>query len=487
MSIPVILAIDEGTTNAKAILMNRRGEVVAEGSCAVPIERTRSGVVQQDADDIWAATVDAMGICLHDKADVGIEAVGISNQRESVLIWDRASGRPLGPVISWQCRRTAERCRQLKADGHEEPVRSLTGLPLDPMFPATKIAWLLGHYGSAQADICVGTIDGWLIWKLSNGAVHATDRSNAARTQLYNIAECRWDDGLCSLFGVPRSMLPAVRDSSCVFGVTKNVDHLTDGIPIASALGDSHAALFRHGAFYHHDGKATFGTGSSVMKTIPRFMAPPAGITTTIAWSVNEEPAYAFEGNILSSAAVLPWTVEMLGLKDVDALLGLAKTVPDSAGVSLVPAHVGLGAPHWLPDARGVISGLSFGTRPAHIARAAAESMALQVMDVFDIMSKAGGGLGRLFVDGGPSRNAFLMQMVADFLQYPVVPGHSSRSSAAGAAHLAGLAIGFWSDAAEVAGLAKHDPAIAPSMAACVRSMTVDAWKNAIARSALDV
>ena len=487
MPTPVILAIDEGTTNAKAILMNRQGEVVAEGACAVPIERTRSGVVQQDADDIWAATVDAMGLCLRDEADVGIEAIGISNQRESVLIWDRASGRPLGPVVSWQCRRTAERCRQLKSDGHEARVLSLTGLPLDPMFPATKIAWLLGHHGSANADICVGTIDSWLIWKLSNGSVHATDRSNAARTQLYDVAECRWDEGLCGLFGVPVSMLPAVRDSSCILGHTKDVDHLDDGVPIASALGDSHAALFGHGAFDHHDGKVTFGTGSSVMKTIPRFMVPPAGITTTIAWSVNGEPTYAFEGNILSSAAVLPWAAEMLGLEDVDALLELAGTVPDSAGASLVPAHVGLGAPHWLADARGVISGLSFGTRPAHVARAAAESMALQVMDVFDIMGEAGKGLGRLFVDGGPSRNAFLMQMVADFLQYPVVQGRNSGASAAGAAHLAGLAIGFWSDAAEIAGLARHDPAIAPSMDARVRSMTVEAWKNAIARSALGV
>ena len=485
MSTPVILAIDEGTTNAKAILMNRQGEVVAEGSSAVPIERTQSGVVQQDADDIWAATVDAIGLCLRDKADACIEAIGISNQRESVLIWDRTSGRPLGPVISWQCRRTADRCRQLKSDGHEALVLSLTGLPLDPMFPATKIAWLLAHYGSTHADICVGTIDSWLIWKLSNGSVHATDRSNAARTQLYNVAECRWDESLCSLFGVPRSMLPAVRDSSCVFGATQNVDHLTDGIPIASALGDSHAALFGHGAFDHHDGKATFGTGSSVMKTIPRFMAPPTGLTTTIAWSINDEPTYAFEGNILSSAAVLPWTVEMLGLKDVDALLELAGTVPDSAGVSLVPAHVGLGAPHWFPNARGVVSGLSFGTRPAHIARAAAESMALQVMDIFALMGEVGGGWGRLFVDGGPSRNAFLMQMVADFLNHPVVQGQNSRSSATGAAHLAGLAVGFWSDAKEIAGLAKHNPAIAPSMAASVRSMTVDAWKNAIARSTL--
>lgn len=481
-----VLAIDEGTTNSKAVLVAETGEVLATGSAPVPIYHPSSGWVQQDAQEIWEATKAAIASCLDEASGVEIAALGISNQRESILIWDRKTGSPLGPVITWQCRRTAEACAKLRAAGHEAEVIARTGLPLDPLFPPSKAAWLLEHHG-ASADICIGTVDSWLIWCLSGGTVHATDRSNAARTQLLNLAQCRWDEDLCRLFGIDPAMLPVVHDSAYIFATTTGVPGLPDGLPVASAIGDSHAALFGHGAFGRGDGKVTFGTGSSVMTTIPYFIVPPTGITTTIAWSLNGQSTYAFEGNILVSASILPWTAEMLGLDGVEALLELAKTVPESGDVSLIPAHVGLGAPHWNSEARGLVCGLSFGTKPAHIARAAAESIALQVQDVYAVMAGAAGGIGRLFVDGGPSRNPFLMQMVADALNHPVTPCRNSEASAIGAAHLAGMATGVWADLDAVAGLANQAETLSPRMDTQTRATALETWRKAIARALTDV
>lgn len=487
MTRQAILAIDEGTTNSKALLVSETGDIIASGSAPVPTEYPKSGWVQQDAAEIWAATQAAIKACIAQSPDVEITAIGISNQRESILIWDRKSGAPLGPVITWQCRRTADACAALRAAGHEPTVTSLTGLPLDPLFPATKAAWLLEHHGQNADDICIGTVDSWLIWQLSGGAVHATDRSNAARTQLFNLAKGAWDETLCTLFGIDPAMLPEVHDSSHIFATTKDArvlsggSTLPDGIPIAAAIGDSHAALFGHGAFGQGDGKITFGTGSSVMTTIPEFITPPKGITTTIAWSINGQSTYAFEGNILVSASILPWTAEMLGLDSVDALLDLAQTVETSEGVSLVPAHVGLGAPHWQAQARGLISGLSFGTKPAHIAHAAADSIAFQVQDIFTIMSQAAKGIGRLFVDGGPSKNPFLMQGVADALDHTVTPCKNSEASAIGAAHLAGLATGFWPDLNALGELANHAGDISASPDNQTRDAKLALWRKAIA------
>ncbi len=482
-----VLAIDEGTTNSKAILVSEDGGILAGGSAAVSTAHPRSGWVQQDANEIWAATLKAVSQCLAAAPDTDIVALGISNQRESILIWDRDTGEPLGPVITWQCRRTAETCNGLRQAGHAGDVIARTGLPIDPLFPPTKAAWLLENHGDPARDICIGTVDSWLIWKFSGGRVHATDRSNAARTQLFNLAEDRWDDTLCELFGVPVTMLPDVHDSAHVFCTTRAAGVIPDGIPVGSAIGDSHAALFGHGAFNNGDGKITFGTGSSVMTTIPEFIVPPDGITTTIAWSLDGRSTYAFEGNILVSASIFPWTAELLGLEDIDALLTRAESVADANGVTLVPAHVGLGSPHWNADARGLISGLSFGATPAHVCRAAAESLAFQVHDVFAIMSEAAAGIGRLFVDGGPSRNRFLMQLVADYLGHPVTPCRNSEASALGAAHLAGLSTGFWPDLETVAGLSRHDGEIAPSMPADTRDAGLSAWRKAIARAILDV
>lgn len=483
MADQAVLAIDEGTTNSKAVLVSKAGQIIASGSSPVPIEHPQPGWVQQDPDKIWTATQKAMSICLAKAPETQIVVLGISNQRESIMIWDRKTGAALGPVVTWQCRRTSAECEALRSAGHEPDVIIKTGLPLDPLFPATKAAWLVKNFGGSSADICIGTVDSWLIWKLSGGLVHATDSSNAARTQLFNLADQQWDTDLCDLFGVDVSMLPTVHDSAYVFGTTKDIQALPDGIPIASAIGDSHAALFGHGAFNQGDGKITFGTGSSVMTTIPAFSVPPKGITTTIAWSMDGQPTYALEGNILVSASILPWATELLGMDGVEALLDRAQSVPSAAGVSLVPAHVGLGAPHWDSEARGLVCGLSFGSGPAHVARAAADSIALQVHDVFEIMSNASQGIGRLFVDGGPSENRFLMQLVADYLDHPVTPCENSEASAIGAAHLAGLAIDFWEDVAAVAQLATHGTEIPPSMSAADRDADLALWRKAIART----
>jgi glycerol kinase len=481
-----VLAVDQGTTNSKAVLVAETGAILAAGAAPVEIRHPRPGWVEQDAERIWASVVVAIGACLANAGDVEIVALGISSQRESILAWDRRSGLALGPVVSWQCRRTTAACEALNAAGHEPAVLALTGLPLDPMFPATKAKWLLDTHGGgiAAGDLCLGTVDSWLIWKLSGGAVHATDASNAARTQLYDLAAGRWSEELGALFGVPIAVLPEVHESAHVFAHTRGVPGLPNGVPVAAAIGDSHAALFGHGAHRTGDGKVTFGTGSSVMTTIPGFIVPPKGLTTTIAWSLGGMPTYAFEGNILVSASILPWTAELLGLDGVEPLLALARTVDDTAGVYLVPAHVGLGAPHWNPAARGIVCGLSFAAGRAHVARAAATSMALQVQDVFAIVrDHAGQPIGRLYVDGGPSRNAFLMQMVADCLDHPVTTCESAEASARGAAYLAGLAVGVWPDVATVAALERHGETLLPAMPAEVRQTILTGWTDAIARS----
>ena len=484
----VILAIDEGTTNSKAALFAENGSILATGSSPVPIRHPRPGWVEQGAAEIWDATVAAVAACLASAPAVDIAAIGISNQRESILIWDRATGAPLGPVVSWQCRRSAAACERFRAERKEPEVIARTGLPLDPMFPATKVGWLLENHakGRDRAEICVGTVDSWLIWKFTGGAVHATDASNAARTQLLNIGEGRWDETLCALFGVAPGMLPEVHDSAHVFGATAGVPGLSDGIPVASAIGDSHAALFGHGAHRPGDGKVTFGTGSSVMTTVPSFVVPPKGITTTIAWKYAGAITYAFEGNILVSAAILPWTAELLGLGSVDELMALSATVDTTLGVSLVPAHVGLGSPHWDSEARGLISGLTFGAGRAHVARAAAESIPFQVNDVFEIVrANVDQEIGRLFVDGGPSRNQRLMQMVADVIGHSVITSESADASARGAAYLAGLAVGLWPDLETVAGLEPHDPPLEPAMDPATRAAAVATWTTAIKRSTL--
>lgn len=479
-----ILAIDQGTTNSKAVLVSTTGEILSRGSSPVGISHPQPGWVEQSPERVWESVKEAIAACLGAGPTVEILGVAISNQRESVTIWDGETGKPLGPVVSWQCRRTAPACSELVAAGHSERVQALTGLPIDPMFPGPKMKWLLDR-APADRPLRIGTIDSWLIHCLTDGVMHACDASNAARSQLYDLNGQCWSDELCSLFEVPKAVLPEVRDSAADFGMTRNVPGLKDGIPIAAAIGDSHAALFGHGAFEAGDGKVTFGTGSSIMTTLPRYIAPSRGITTTIAWSIKGKPTYAFEGNILVSAASLPWMTEILGLPDVQALVDLAASAPPD-GPGFVPAFVGLGAPYWHADARALFSDITFTTTRAQMARAVTDSLAFQVHDVFQAMSaQSPTPLGRLFVDGGPSQNSFLMQCVADVLNHPVLQCDAPEASALGAAYLAGLSLGIWPDLDAIAALPRQRNALSPR--ACDAVARLKVWQDAIYRSTVPV
>lgn len=478
-----VLAIDQGTTNSKVVLVSHEGRLLATGSAPLDIRFPKPGWVEQDAGEIWTSVLQALDRCIGNRPETDIVAIGISNQRESVVAWDRRTGEPLAPVISWQCRRTTDDTNALKAAGHETAVIAATGLPLDPLFPSLKIRWLLDQLPSSD-HVCIGTVDSWLIFKLTGGRVFATDRSNAARTQLLGIASGRWDTDMCALFGVSPNILPLVCDSAHPFGQTRSVPGLVDGIPVASAIGDSHAALFGHAAFEPGDAKITFGTGSSVMVNLPEMALVEGGLTTTIAWSIDGKPVYAIEGNILVSAALFPWAAELLGLPDgsVEKLLELAQSVPSSEGVFVVPGHVGLGAPHWRPEATGLITGLRFPSKPAHIARASAESMAFQVEDILRaVAGQLPTPLGRICVDGGPTRNGFLMQLVANALDRPVHASTTAEMSALGAATLAGLTTGFWSSLEELSRLEREQVAFEPDPAAAEeRANQLEGWKRAI-------
>lgn len=352
------------------------------------------------------------------------------------------------------------------------------------MFPASKLHWLLEHF-SNHKQICLGTIDSWLIHCFTNGKMHVCDASNAARTQLFDIKEQNWSSELCDIFEISRCALPNVLDSAAFFGTTLNVPGVPDGTPICAAIGDSHAALFGHGAFELGDGKVTFGTGSSIMTTLPDFIAPQEGITTTIAWRLNGKPTYAFEGNILVCASSLPWMAEILGLPDVAALIDLAASIDSEEECpGFIPAFVGLGAPYWHTQARALFSQITFNTSRAQMARAVTNSLALQVHDVFMAMQKQTNiKLGKIYVDGGPSKNNFLMQSVANFLVHPVIQREIAEISAMGAAYLAGLSLGMWQNIQEINKIAAGGRVISPQNINIKASLSV--WKDALARSML--
>ncbi|MBW9113530.1 FGGY-family carbohydrate kinase [Rhizobium cauense] len=475
-----ILAIDQGTTNSKAVLVSEVGEAVARGSAPVGISYPKPGWVEQDPRRLYASVCEAVEACLAAAPGVTVEAVAISNQRESVTAWDAETGEPLGPVVSWQCRRTASDCERLVAQGRLDRVQTLTGLPLDPMFPGSKFRWLLDRVPTAR-PVRLGTIDSWLIHCLTNGDRHVCDASNAARSQLFDLKQQKWSEELGEIFGVDTSLLPEVLDSSADFGATKGLPGVPDGTPIRSAIGDSHAALFGHGAFKPGDGKITFGTGSSVMTTLPRFIAPQNGVTTTVAWRINGTPTFAFEGNILVSAASLPWMAGILGLPDVAALVHLAETA-EPGGPGFVPAFVGLGAPYWNSDARALFSQINFSTTRAQMARAVTDSIALQVNDVITAMRKQSGGvLGALYVDGGPSQNRFLMQCVSNLIEHTVIQCEAPEASALGAAYLAGLSLGLWRDLSVIERLPRTTQFISP--VTVDRKDLLNTWNDALHRS----
>ncbi|GLQ54299.1 FGGY family carbohydrate kinase [Devosia nitrariae] len=446
----LVLAIDQGTTNTKAVLVSADGRIAARASVANPVSYPRPGWAEQSGEALWQGVVEAIAVVTGAAGAVEIDAVAISNQRESVLVWDAETGEPIGPCVIWQCRRTADACQTLREAGLGERIAEKTGLALDPLFPAGKIAWLIDSVPSAReraarGELRAGTVDTWLLWQLTNGAVFATDHSNASRTQLFDTRRMEWDEELADIFNVSSQLMAQVLPSNASFGLTAaGATGLPAGIPIQAMIGDSHAALYGHGVRQPGTVKATYGTGTSLMTLTGGRVRSRNGLSATIAWSTGEGPVHALEGNISVSGQAAAFMAELLGLSDVGALADLAGTVADSDGVTFVPALVGLGAPYWRSDARGIITGMSLGTRPAHLARAALDAIALQVSDVFEAMqADLGSELVGLRADGGASSNHALMQFQADLLGKTVTASAVPEVSALGAAALAFSGLGI--------------------------------------------
>jgi glycerol kinase len=483
-----ILAIDQGTTNTKTILINQGGACLAQASQPVDVHFPRPGWVEQDPLSIWQSVQAAVEICLKSAGNPSLAALAISNQRESAVAWERQTGQPAGPVVSWQCRRSASFCDALRARGYAAMVLERTGLTLDPMFSASKMRWLLdnipdGHQRAEQGELCVGTVDSWLLWNLTGGKTHECDVTNASRTQLFNIHTLEWDTDLLEVYGVPAAALPQVQHSSHLFGESVPVDCVPGGVPIGGMIGDSHGALFGHASFKPGTVKATYGTGSSLMSPILEPVISEHGISTTIAWG-ERSVVYALEGNIYVTGAAVQWLGDVLGLDDPSKVAELAARVTSTEGLYFVPAFVGLGAPHWNDSARGLVTGFTRGTTAAHLARAVIESIAYQIRDVFDVMAaEAGESLQLLLADGGGSRNSHLMQFQADMIGCPVLRNNSTYLSALGAAYLAGLTVGLWSSQEEIAALPQSLDRFEPRLSDGERAALYEGWRKAIART----
>ena len=444
----VILAIDQGTTNSKAALISADGRLVSAGSAGVGISSPRPGWVEQDAERIWTSVLEAMAACLEDAPDAEIVGVALSTQRESVVGWRAGNGAPLGPVIGWQDRRTAAWCSEAFSEQDGQAVNARTGLRIDPMFSAPKMRWLLDHTPTEvpAEDVRLGTVDSWLIWQLTGGAEHLCEAGNASRTLLYDITTLDWSPELLDVFRVPATALPTAIASDRGFGTTSGVPLVSDGTPIVAVLADSHAALFGQGCTEIGMAKATYGTGSSVMAPVADLSAGDARIPVTLAWIIDNSPTYALEGNILSSGATLAWAADLLTDGRVADLVALAETLPDSGGVTLVPAFAGLGAPHWDRDAHGLISGMSEATRRAHLARAAVDSIAHQICDIVDVIEERSVPLQVFRADGGATSSALVMQVQTDLLGREVEVSEVPEVSALGAAKLAWRALGHAED-----------------------------------------
>ncbi len=486
-----ILALDQGTTSSRAIVFDRSGAVRAIAQKEFTQIFPEPGWVEHDPREIWASqigvAVEALG-----RAGIGpsdVAAIGITNQRETTIVWDRDTGEPVHNAIVWQDRRTAGMCERLKAAGSGPLVQLKTGLLLDAYFSATKIRWILDHVPGARARaeagrLAFGTVDSWLLWKLTGHARHLTDATNASRTMLFNVHTRRWDDELLDLFGVPATMLPEVRGSSEVYARASTPG--LDGAPIAGIAGDQQAALFGQMCLRPGMSKNTYGTGCFLLQNIG--LTPTASrhqLVTTVAWQIGDRVEYALEGSVFIGGAVVQWLRDGLGLIRTAAdIEPLAATVPDNGGVYLVPAFAGLGAPHWDPYARGTIVGVTRGTTAGHIARAALESIAYQVADLLDAMrADAGIELAELRVDGGAAGNDTLMQFQADLLGVPVVRPAITETTALGAAYLAGLAVGFWPSLDAITGQWQVERKFDPRLAAATVSASRERWSAAVQRA----
>lgn len=488
-----LLAIDQGTTGSTVLLLSTDGAVLGRATRELPQHFPKPGWVEHEAGEIWQSVLDALGAAY---ASAGASpadclGIGITNQRETTLLWDRATGMPIHRAIVWQDRRTAERCRALKDAGLEPLFRERTGLVLDPYFSGTKIEWLLDHVEGARTraergELAFGTIDTFLVWKLSGGAAHVTDTSNASRTLLFDLHARAFSHELADHLRVPTSVLPTVASSSEVYARTRGVPGLPDGIPVAGIAGDQQAALFGQTCFAPGDAKCTYGTGAFLLvNTGTRIVPSKNGLVTTVAWTLGGETHYALEGSSFIAGAAVQWLRDGLGLiarsADVEAL---AASVPSSDGVVFVPALAGLGAPYWDPDARGVVCGLTRGTTKAHLARATLEGVALSVADLGRAMeADMGARIARLRVDGGASENALLMQFQADVLDVPVDRPANVETTALGAAYLAGLAVGAFDGLDAVRRAHRVARTFVPSMSVAERAAHLARWSDGVARA----
>lgn len=484
-----ILAIDQGTTSSRAILFNKKGEIVASAQKEFPQYFPKPGWVEQDANEIWLSVLQVyMEVLVKGKISAAeIAALGITNQRETAIVWDKTTGEPVYHAIVWQSRQTADICKQLKADGKEGMIREKTGLLIDPYFSATKIKWILDNVKGARekaerGDLLFGTVDSFLVYKMTNGKVHATDYSNASRTLLYNIYDLKWDDELLDLFAIPKSMLPKVCPSSGSFGVTEGKFFET-GIPIMGIAGDQQAALFGQNCFEPGMAKNTYGTGCfMLMNTGENVAKSQHGLLTTIAWGMEGKVEYALEGSVFVAGSAIQWLRD--GLKLIESAPQsekIAEEVEDSDGVYVVPAFVGLGAPYWKPDAKGAVFGLTRGTTKAHLVRATLDALAYQSTDIIHAMIKDSGiELKKLKVDGGAVKNNLLMQFQSDILNVPVERPMISETTALGAAYLAGLAVGFWKSKEELRENYLVDETFVPHIKEEKRQELLDGWKRAV-------
>ncbi|MBN1563350.1 MAG: glycerol kinase GlpK [Anaerolineae bacterium] len=492
-----ILSLDQGTTSSRAILFDAAGKPIRSAQEEFTQHFPKPGWVEHDPMDIWRtqrdtarAVIEGQGISTAEVANE-IAAISITNQRETTLIWERGTGEPIYNAIVWQCRRTAPMCDQIRAAGFDAAIRAKTGLVTDAYFSGTKVAWLLDHVPGARAsaeagELAFGTVDTWLLWKLSGGALHITDVTNASRTMLYNIYEGDWDDEILAYFNIPRSLLPEVKPSSMVYGET--VAHIFgEPIPLAGVAGDQQAATFGQVCLSPGMAKNTYGTGSFLLMNTGTAGVPSEnGLLTTIAWQLENQPLiYALEGSVFVAGAAVQWLRD--GLQIIDSapeVETLARRVDDAEGVYMVPAFVGLGAPHWDAYARGTLVGMTRGTTRAHIARATLNAIALQSKDVLDVMARDSGiALSALRVDGGAAANDLLMQIQADVLGVPVQRPAVTETTALGSAYLAGLAVGFWPDTATLAEQWSIERTFEPQMSDAARDDLVAGWQRAVERA----
>jgi glycerol kinase len=493
MSRGYILAIDQGTTGTKVILFDHAGEVAALAYAEFTQSYPLPGWVEHDPTEIWKSTHMLISevTARARVATTEIRAIGITNQRETVVLWDRTTGEPVAPAIVWQDRRTAGICDELRAKGMESPFNSKTGLVLDPYFSGTKIKWLLDNVGglrerAERGEIAFGTIDSWLVWNLTGGAVHITDYSNAGRTLVYNIHEMKWDNELLEVLGIPAQILPEVKASSVIYAET-NFKVFGAEVPIAGIAGDQQAALFGQTCFQPGMAKNTYGTGSFLLlNTGETAVQSSHGMLTTIAWGLNDRPVeYALEGSVFITGAAVQWLRDGLGIIDAAAETeAMAMSLPSNEGVYFVPALSGLGAPHWDAHARGTIVGITRGTGRAHLARAALESICYQSLDVIRAMERDSGiKLKEIRVDGGAVGNKFLMQFQADILGVPIVVPAVTETTSMGAAYLAGLAVGFWSGQDELSAHWKQQCRYEPQMSEADRNRLHEQWLHAVAKA----